>query len=115
MLAHEIEPMSPLKLDFPDKSFGTSTNHPTAEEPSAHTQATSQPNSGGVELREKAGKTVTAGGGKSQVNYQEHNRGSWVNIKLVKEGRVSADPIPEEGGARLKPDDKQISTSLDRV
>ena len=117
MLAHEIEPMSPLKLDFPNERFSISANYPTAEEPSAHTQATSQPNSRGVELRDKTGKTVMAGGGKSQVNYQEHERGSWINIKLVKEGRVSTDTIPEEGrgGAGMKLDGRQISSSLDRV
>lgn len=58
--------------------------------------------------------------GKSQLNYQEHDRGSWVNIKLVKEdGRVSGDPSSGgEDGARgaLKPEGKKIITSsLDRV
>ena len=129
MLKHEIEPMSPLKIDFPDSSFGVSTDMNTTEEPSMHVQATNIDTAtpeGSVELRRKE---LQASG----VHYQEHDRGSWVNIKMVKE-QLRRNSSGSEGGGvdgrsqsqesrvkraspgELRLDDKRVmGGSLDRV
>lgn len=127
MLTHELEPMSPLQVDFPDPKFGTGNDLNRTEEFSAHSQpksadvSNSDPSAAGsIEMRQKNLKSrMLAGGSKggSNVQYQEHDRGSWVNIKLVK-GRNSAESALDGGGGvgELRPvETGGMVGSLDRV
>lgn len=120
MLMHELEPLSPLQLDFPDPKFGTSKDLNKTEEPVAHAQPESADvsNSAAIEMRMNASRTLV--GGSRDVRYQEHDRGSWVNIKLVNSrsladsvlGGVGATPGPGE----LGPEDRgKMVGSLDRA
>ncbi len=131
MLVQEIEPLSPLQVNFPDENFSSSSNYRTAETPSTHTQATATTNavthgepSPTIELRDKSQKApAKSGEKKSQGEYEEQERGSWVNIKLVKDGRVSLDSSTimeedEEGGGGsggMSKEGKHFTASLDRV
>ena len=123
MLAQEVEAMSPLTMDFPDGKFGHSGDAQTTEEPSAHSQATNghfNSSDASVLMRDESRKLSLG----DMLSYQEQERGSWVNIKLVKDGRVSSDSgsVNEkswkgggESGGRLADKKKMLGGSLDRV
>lgn len=122
MLTQEIEPMSPFKMDFPDSNFGRSGDVKTTEEPSMHSQATNSvlsSSAGNAAMKEQLHKLV-----ENQLSYREQERGSWVNIKLVKDGSMSSDSGSvndswkgEKGGGvdGIKAENNMMGGSLDRV
>ena len=136
MLTQQLEPLSPLQVDFPDPKFGTAGNNLNhTEEP---TTAHARPETAGVgssepvvaappaadaDIELRKNKSHDFVGDTSNVRYREHERGSWVNIKLVKGSRASADSYLDGGGGRgggmegeLRPEDRgKMVGSLDRV
>lgn len=126
-------------MDFPDPKFGTGNDLNRTEEASTHFQPESPDyanlppkreevsspdyanlppkSTEGIEMRQKETKSRTLVGSSSK-RYQEDDRGSWVNIKLVKE-RHSMDSAldPSRGGAgELRPEERgKMVGSLDRV
>ena len=143
MLTQELEPLSPLKMDFPDPKFATGNDLNRTEEVSTHFQPESveddghdyanlppkraevsspdyanlppKSTDGGIEMRQKELKSHSLAG---SARYQEHDRGSWVNIKLVK-GRNSVDSVLDpsrDSHGELRPEDRgKMVGSLDRV
>lgn len=127
MLLQGIEPLSPLQVDFPDSKFNLSKDLNNTEEPMLHVQPTttdiSSSESPSVPKRKKGNKL--SGG----TQYEEQERGSWINIKLVKgkNTRNSCDSGLTDttrqnsqesvgGKAELKPEEKTVmGGSLDRV
>ncbi len=131
MLLQDLEPMSPLKVDFPELGFGAlkDLSTTTVDERIGQTTTAEVSTSGSnVEMRQAVCKQELD---ESDVRYQEHRykdqeRESWVDIKLVKGGpsggRASADSTLIDGGHRgvipggVKANDKgAFGGSLDRV
>ncbi len=117
MLIQELEPMSPLKVDFPDTTFPSGNDLNTTEEQTTHVQPTTSAPGGAetattaaeVERRKNKDKSRTMFGHSSDVRYQEHDRGSWVNIKLVNPNQRNS----LDSSECLKPEER--GRSLDRV
>ena len=121
MLLQELEPMSPLQVDFPDTKFGSGNGLNTTEEQTTHTQPTtagfggSEPAVSPTEVKKRVDKSRTLVG-TTDVRYQAQERGSWVNIKLVNPNmRNSADSAellkPEERGRVVGRDPRKIDHS----
>ena len=75
-------------VDFPDRNYGVSSSTQTAEAPSTQKQAMNINLSSSDASFLKRDKHQRLG---TEVAYREQVRGSWVNIKLLKDDRLSSD------------------------
>ena len=108
LLEQEVKPLSPLQFNFPDPTFNFSKDLSATEEANTRTDGlTSVPD---VEFR----KSTKLYGDESGIQYQAHERDSWVNIKVVKNtSRHSSGSTDRE---RRDLDERTIlGGSLDRV